>query len=67
AREVKVNAETQYMVVTGMARSNDVASDNSILSTQVADLKIEYYGKGIPLAKQKTGWLTRLMDNIWPF
>ncbi|SHN69391.1 flagellar basal body L-ring protein FlgH, partial [Desulfovibrio litoralis] len=32
AREVKVNAETQYMVVTGMARSNDVASDNSILS-----------------------------------
>lgn len=67
AREVKVNAETQYMVVTGMARAIDVAADNSVLSTQVADLHVQYFGKGVLADKMKPGWFTRLMDNFWPF
>lgn len=67
AREVKVNAETQYMVVTGMTRASDVAADNSVLSTQVADLRVEYFGKGALSDRMKSGWFTRLMDNFWPF
>ena len=67
AREVRVNEETQYMVVTGLVRSKDIATDNSVLSTQMADTKIEYYGKGVLSDKQRSGWLTRLLDNLWPF
>ncbi|MDR0466606.1 MAG: flagellar basal body L-ring protein FlgH [Deltaproteobacteria bacterium] len=67
ARETRVNEETEYMVLTGVIRSRDVAADNSILSTQVADLGINYYGKGVIADKQKPGWFSRLMDNIWPF
>lgn len=67
AREVRVNDETQYMVVSGLVRSQDVASDNSVESTQLADSKIEYYGKGILADKQRPGWLSRLLDNVWPF
>ena len=67
AREIRVNDETQYMVVSGLVRSQDVASDNSIESTQLADSRIEYYGKGVLADKQKQGWLTRLLDNVWPF
>jgi flagellar L-ring protein precursor FlgH len=67
ARETRVNEETEYLVLTGVIRSKDVASDNSVLSTQVADLGINYYGKGVIADKQKPGWFTRLMDNIWPF
>jgi len=67
ARETRVNEETEYMVLTGVIRSRDVASDNSILSTQIADANISYYGKGVLGDKQKPGWFTRLMDNIWPF
>jgi flagellar L-ring protein precursor FlgH len=67
ARETRVNEETEYMVLTGVIRSKDVAADNSVLSTQVADLGINYYGKGVLADKQKPGWFTRLMDNIWPF
>jgi flagellar L-ring protein precursor FlgH len=36
-------------------------------STQLADSKVEYYGKGVLADKQRPGWLTRLLDNIWPF
>lgn len=67
AREIRVNDETEYMVVRGMIRSRDVDSDNSIYSTQIADASIQYYGKGVLADKQKPGWFTRLMDNVWPF
>lgn len=67
ARETKVNNETQYLVVSGLIRSRDVASDNSIMSTQMADAQIAYYGKGVVSDKQKPGWFTRLMDHVWPF
>ena len=67
AREIRVNEETEYMVVRGMARAKDVDADNTILSTQLADATIEYYGRGVLADKQKPGWFTRLMDNIWPF
>ena len=67
ARQTKVNNETQYLVVAGLIRSRDVASDNSVLSTQIADAQISYYGEGVIADKQKPGWLTRLLDNIWPF
>lgn len=67
AREIRVNDETEYMVVRGMVRSRDVDADNSVLSTKIADASIEYYGKGVLADKQKPGWFSRLMDNIWPF
>jgi len=67
ARETRVNEETEYMVLTGVIRSKDVASDNSILSTQIADASISYHGRGVLGDKQRAGWFTRLMDNLWPF
>lgn len=67
ARETRVNDETQYLVVTGLARSRDISSDNTILSTQLADARIDYHGKGVVTDKQKPGWFIRLMDTIWPF
>ena len=67
AREIRVNDETQYMVISGLVRAQDVASDNSVESTQLADSKVEYYGKGVLADKQRQGWLSRLLDNVWPF
>ena len=67
AREIKVNDETQYMVVTGLIRQRDIDSENSVLSTQMADSRIDYYGKGVLADKQKAGWLSRLLDIVWPF
>lgn len=67
ARETRINEETQYIVVSGLVRTRDVASDNSVLSSQMADSRIAYYGKGVLADKQRSGWFTRLMDNFWPF
>ena len=67
ARETRVNDETQFLVVRGIIRAVDVAADNSITSNRIADAHIAYYGEGVLADKQKPGWLTRLLDNLWPF
>lgn len=66
-REMKVNYETQYIIVTGIIRKEDIDSTNHVKSTYLADARIEYSGKGVLAEKQKVGWLTRIFDHVWPF
>lgn len=64
---VKINKETEQLAVTGIVRQNDLASDNSIPTTLVGDLRVEFNGKGIASADNGPGWLWRLFDKINPF
>lgn len=67
ARQVKVNNETQILVVRGLVRSKDIRPNNSVTSNYIANAQIEYYGQGVLADKQRPGWLTRLLDHTWPF
>jgi len=66
-RAMKVDNEVQYIMVSGIVRPDDIDSDNRVESTSLADSRIEYYGKGALADKQKPGWGTRIIDNIWPW
>ncbi len=67
AREIRVNNETQIIVVRGLIRSTDINPDNTIPSTHMADATVEFYGMGILADKQRPGWLSRILENVWPF
>ncbi|MBF0480353.1 MAG: flagellar basal body L-ring protein FlgH [Desulfovibrionaceae bacterium] len=67
ARQTRVNDENQILVVRGLIRPTDIAQDNTIPSSALADAQVEYYGEGSLGDRQKPGWLTRVMDNIYPF
>jgi len=66
-REIKVNNETQFMVVSGIVRTRDISTANTIPSTQIANARIEYFGQGVVSAQQQPGWLIRFIDAISPF
>ncbi len=66
-REIKVNHETQYIVVAGIIRPQDISTTNEISSIKVADARISYSGIGVLADKQRPGWATRLLDYVWPF
>jgi flagellar L-ring protein FlgH len=66
-REIYVNNEKKEILLQGIVRPRDIASDNSVLSTQVADAKIMLTGIGVVGEKQRPGWLTRIFDGVWPF
>jgi len=67
SREIKVNYEKQYMLLQGVIRPSDISADNTVLSSYIADARIEYIGKGVVTDKQRPGWLSRILDKIWPF
>ena len=66
-RAMKVNNEVQYITVAGVVRPQDISATNRVQSTSLADSRIEYYGKGALADKQKPGWGTRIIDNLWPW
>lgn len=66
-REVTVNSEKQLMTIAGIVRRVDVDTKNTVLSSAIADAKIEYAGLGVLDDVQRPGWLVRVLDWIYPF
>lgn len=58
--------ERQVMTLTGGCRSIDITPDNTVLSTQVADLNINVSSKGHIRNATRQGWIGRLYDLIRP-
>lgn len=66
-RQLTVNEEDQYIIITGIIRPEDITSENLILSSNIADARIVYTGNGVVDDKQHPGWMTRVLDWVWPF
>lgn len=66
-KEVMVNNEVQIIYLTGIIRPVDITAANTVASTKVLNARITYTGKGAVADKQKPGWGTRIIDNVWPF
>jgi flagellar L-ring protein precursor FlgH len=67
SREVTVNSERQMMKIAGIVRRVDVDTKNTVLSTAIAEARIEYSGLGVVDDVQRPGWLVRILDWIYPF
>ncbi len=66
-KEVRVNRETQTLVVAGKVRPRDIQADNTVASTYIADSHIQFVGTGPVGDKQGPGVGTRVVDRVWPF
>lgn len=64
---VSLNDEEEVMVVSGLIRPFDVDSNNEVDSSRVANMRIDFYGRGILAEQQTPGWGARLFEMIWPF
>ena len=64
-KELDLNGERQVVVLTGVVRAQDVRRSNQVLSTQIANLRIQYYGRGLMKDNLKPGWLVRIMNKIF--
>ncbi len=66
-RQLTVNAEDQYIIISGIIRPDDITSENLIASSNISEARIYYTGKGVVDDKMRPGWLTRVVDWVWPF
>ncbi len=64
-REIDINGDRQMVVLTGVVRPDDIAPNNMVLSTQVGQLSIRYFGHGLIKDNLKPGWLIRFLNKIF--
>ncbi|MBS1705328.1 MAG: flagellar basal body L-ring protein FlgH [Armatimonadetes bacterium] len=64
-RTVVVNKEVQTFKISGVVRRDDVRSDNTVLSENIAEGDIRMEGKGLIADRQRRGLLTRVLE--WLF
>ncbi len=65
-REVTVNSEKQTMTLSGIVRRIDLDTSNTVLSSSIAEAKIEYSGLGVVDDVQRPGWAMRMFNWIVP-
>jgi len=66
-RSVVVNHEAQYISLEGLVRQEDLTIENQVMSNSVAEMRLAYDGLGVLDDKQRPGWMSRVIDWIYPF
>lgn len=58
----------EFIRITGLIRPSDISTSNTVTSTQIADARITYSGRGALADANNPGWLTRFFNGrYWPF
>lgn len=62
----KHDEEVANITLTGVCRSEDVTPDNTIMSTQIAEMVLDVQNKGAVRDATTRGWIPRILDFIKP-
>ena len=65
-KQIEINQGTEFIRFSGIVNPRTISGNNSVVSTQVADARIEYVGNGYINEAQNMGWLQRFFLNISP-
>lgn len=66
SKEMLIDEQMQEIVISGVIRPYDISPDNSINSTQMANLKIMYKKDGQETDVLRVPWLFDLLIKFWP-
>jgi flagellar L-ring protein FlgH len=65
AREIAINGDRQMIVLTGVVRTSDILPNNTVLSTQIGQFSVRYFGNGLIKDSLKPGFLVRFLNKIF--
>ena len=64
---VAINQGEEFIRFSGVVNPANVTTSNTVISTQVADARIEYKANGFIDSAQTMGWLSRFFLTFMPF
>ncbi|SDN87716.1 flagellar L-ring protein precursor FlgH [Halomonas shengliensis] len=66
-KQIAINQGTEFIRFSGVVDPRTITGQGAVMSTQVADARIEYVGDGYISEAQHMGWLQRFFLNVSPF
>jgi flagellar L-ring protein FlgH len=65
-KQIGVNRNVERVRFSGVVNPTTILAGNTVVSTQVADARMELSGSGILNEAQTMGWLQRFFQSVWP-
>lgn len=66
-RKVTIDGDTRTLILTGVVRSIDINTNNTISSRLVSQLELSYENDGVESKFLNQGWLGKKFNRWWPF
>lgn len=66
-KQIAINQGTEVIRFSGTVDPRNINGLNNVVSTAVADARLEYLGGGYISEAQRMGWLQRFFNKIAPF
>jgi flagellar L-ring protein precursor FlgH len=67
SKEIMIDGQLQQIMIAGVIRPYDITPENSVNSSQVANLKIIYKKEGVEGDSLDKSWGSKAIETIWPF
>ena len=66
-KKLLINNQEQEIGISGVIRPYDISPENTVLSSQIANLKILYDKEGDEVDTMDKPWGSKILGAIWPF
>ncbi len=67
SKQMLIDGQAQEIILSGVIRPYDISPENSIMSSQIANLKILYRKDGEEKDALSTPWGMKILQALWPF
>jgi flagellar L-ring protein precursor FlgH len=65
-RQVFVSGDRRMLAISGVVRPYDISPSNTIASRFISNLQMSYDSEGPEQRYTRRGWLSRVIDRVWP-
>ncbi len=66
-KHIEKDEEIQHLVLSGLCRQEDITRQNTVLSSQIASLRIVMENEGEVRESAKKGLLSQILDTVFAF
>ncbi len=66
-KQIGINQGSEFIRLSGIVNPQHIGYGNVVLSTDVAEARLEYRGSGYIDEAQTMGWLARVFQSVMPF
>jgi flagellar L-ring protein FlgH len=64
-KSLKLNQGDEFIHISGVVRTADITTNNTVTSDKLADAHISYSGKGVIDNSNRMGWLSRFFNSVF--